>query len=178
MSSGSTRRRLARATLINLEGYDVMPCSYCSSQRPPLQCRMREGNTVCGECTRRGRPCDGNGVSLSEADRLVQAKRRIEVEEEATEEELLDLQRQMNERLSRLMRLRRQKRQIQTKGTKMLERGLQSMDELEAVEQQEAQAVVDARSAGAANIVDWTAILGASWSDPAGESSSEVVRRS
>ena len=90
---------------------------------------------------------------------MVQAKKRIEAAEEATEEELLDLQRQLNERLSRLIRLRRQKRHIQTRRQKMLEKGFQSMDELKESEPQESEAVVDARSAGAAHVIDWSAIL-------------------
>jgi hypothetical protein len=41
----------------------------------------------------------------------------------------------------------------------MLEKGFQSMDELEESERQESEAVVDARSVGAAHVIDWSAIL-------------------
>jgi hypothetical protein len=180
MSSAETARRKARAALIFSEGYVVMPCSFCSVKS--LQCVMKEGHKNCSECTRRGRSCDGKGVSLSEgkhilllmvvlalmcvADRLVQAKARLEADEEATEEELLELQRQLNERLSKLMRLRRQKRLLQSKGMKMLERDLQSVGELEAVEAAESSAaaesslVVDSMAAGAVDLIDWSTVFG------------------
>lgn len=64
MSSAETARRKARAALIFSEGYVVMPCSFCSAKG--LQCVMKEGHKNCSECTRRGRSCDGKGVSLSE----------------------------------------------------------------------------------------------------------------
>lgn len=113
------------------------------------------------------------------ADRLVQAKARLEADEEATEEELLELQRQLNERLSKLMRLRRQKRLLQSKGMKMLERDLQSVGELEAVEAAESSAVaesslvVDSVAAGAVDLIDWSTIFEGPSSS--GESPSGVV---
>ncbi|EXK43533.1 hypothetical protein FOXG_18863 [Fusarium oxysporum f. sp. lycopersici 4287] len=157
MSSASACSRSARVDLINSESFQIMPYSYCCSHH--LQCMMKPGNDVCEEYTRQDRPCDGKGISLTEADCLVQAKKRIEAAEEATEEELLDLQRRLNERLSRLIRLRRQKRHIETRRQEMLEKGFQSIDELEESERQESEAVVDARSAGAAYVIDWSTIL-------------------
>jgi hypothetical protein len=97
------------------------------------------------------------------ADRLVQEKNRIEADEEATEEELIQLQRQLNERLSKLMRLRRQKRLIQSKGLKALERDTESMSEREKAENlvvpSDSSAVVESIEAGAVDLIDWSAIL-------------------
>jgi hypothetical protein len=96
------------------------------------------------------------------ADRLVQAKARLEADEEATEEELLDLQRQMNERLSKLMRLRRQKRLLQSKGLRMLEQDVLAEGELESSAQPstgESSSVVDSIAAGAVDLIDWDSIL-------------------
>ncbi|RFN40978.1 hypothetical protein FIE12Z_13010 [Fusarium flagelliforme] len=181
MSSAETARRKRRALLILSEGYVVIPCSYYKSKS--AKCVMKEGHKNCSECTRRGRTCDGKGVSVAEADRLVQAKARLEAAEEATEEELLDLQRQVNERLSKLMRLRRQKRLLQSKGMKMLERDIQAEGDLEssvvpsAVE--ESSSVVDSIAAGAVDLIDWNSVFvdaPSEWIDSVvGESSSEVV---
>lgn len=156
---------------------------------------MKEGHSKCAECTRRGRPCDGQGISLvageaipgcpgvllvlicGVADRLALEKQRLEAAEEATEEELIQLQQQLNERLSRLMRLRRQKRQLVEKGTQMLNRGLASMDELDETERLESEAVVSAQSVLVTDLIDWNAV-GSSFdfsSGVIGEGSSEGV---
>jgi hypothetical protein len=64
MSSAESARRKRRALLILSEGYVVMPCSLCKSKS--LQCVMKDGHKNCAECTRRGRTCDGKGVSVAE----------------------------------------------------------------------------------------------------------------
>ena len=92
------------------------------------------------------------------ADRLALEKQRLEAAEEATEEELIQLQQQLNERLSRLMRLRRQKRQLYEKGAEMLNRGLASMDALEEAERLESEAVVSAQSVMVTDLIDWNAV--------------------
>ncbi|SPJ92831.1 uncharacterized protein FTOL_13796 [Fusarium torulosum] len=80
-----------------------MLCGYCGPRN--LKCWAKEGHKKCAQCTRRGRPCDGKGVTLLKGCRLEQ-------EEEIAENDILSLQQQMNERLSRLMHLRRQKKQL------------------------------------------------------------------
>ncbi|KAH7163642.1 hypothetical protein DER46DRAFT_604836, partial [Fusarium sp. MPI-SDFR-AT-0072] len=152
-------RRLARAKLIASTGYEIMPCSFCTENY--TKCMMKEGWKNCSECTCRGRSCDGKGVTLSEADRLVQEKNRIEADEEATEEELIKLQQQLNERLSKLMRLRRQKRLIQTKGLWALEKDSAAMNDRERMENlvSESEAVVESVEAGAADLIDWSAVF-------------------
>ncbi|KAH7169561.1 hypothetical protein DER46DRAFT_659189 [Fusarium sp. MPI-SDFR-AT-0072] len=155
MSSPETQRRLACAKLIASTGYEIMPCSLCVENY--TKCMMKDGWKNCSECTCWGRTCDGKGVTLTEE------KNRIEADEEATEEELIQLQRQLNERLSKLMRLRRQKRLIQSKGLKALERDTESMSEREKAENlvapPESTAVVESIEAGAVDLIDWSAIL-------------------
>jgi hypothetical protein len=113
------------------------------------------------------------------ADRLVQEKNRIEADEEATEEELIQLQRQLNERLSKLMRLRRQKRLIQTKGLRALEKELATMSDSEKADclVPEADRVVESVEAGAPDLIDWSVVF-----DPSfvveNETSSGVVGHS
>lgn len=65
---------------------------------------------------------------------------RLEREEEKAEEQMMAAQVALNEALNRLARLRRQKRALKSKGEEMVRRGLQSLDELEEAEQNEASA--------------------------------------
>ncbi|WXC47980.1 hypothetical protein QX201_007695 [Fusarium graminearum] len=124
--SKATRNRKARAKVIEEEGYSVMPCNYCSKHK--VKCWAKEGYDKCAQCTRRGRPCDGKGMTLVAAE-----KRRLEREEEVAENDLIELQRQVNERLARLMRLRRQKRQLQERAEEMTRRDVETLDDLEAL---------------------------------------------
>ncbi|KAH7182202.1 hypothetical protein DER46DRAFT_491871, partial [Fusarium sp. MPI-SDFR-AT-0072] len=50
----------------------------------------------------------------------------------------------VNERLARLMRLRCQKKQLNERGSEMLRRNVESLDELEALENAESFAVAEA----------------------------------
>lgn len=93
------------------------------------------------------------------ASRLTAEKRRLESEEEQAEEELIELQQQMNERLSRLMRLRRQRKQLQERGVEMVRRGLRSLDELDEAERQEADAVIEVQAHGGVDAIDWSTMF-------------------
>lgn len=83
----------------------------------------------------------------------------MEREEELAETELLDLQRQVNERLSRLMRLRKQKRQLLEKAETMVRRNVETLDELEAVENAESFAALEAQMVGASDVIDWNELF-------------------
>ncbi|KAF4457149.1 hypothetical protein FALBO_15260 [Fusarium albosuccineum] len=178
--SKATRNRKAQAILIETTGHLIMPCGYCEPRK--LRCWAKEGHKNCAQCTRRGRKCDGKGVTLVEADKFAAEKRRLEKEEEVAETELINLQQQVNERLGRLMRLRRQKRHLQERAEEMLRRNVETLDELEALENEESFAAVEAQSLGAVDVIDWSS-LGLEISDvlpslDLGESSSGVVGRS
>ncbi|KAM0367381.1 hypothetical protein ACHAPY_011726 [Fusarium culmorum] len=130
-----------------------MPCSYCAPRN--LKCWAKEGHSKCAQCTRCGRSCDGKGVTLLAADHFVTEKRHLEKEEEIAKNDLLSLQQQVNERLNRLMRLRRQKRQLQERADEMLCRNVETLDDLEAIENAESFAAVEAQLAGAVGVIDW-----------------------
>jgi hypothetical protein len=59
----STDYRKAAFVVIDTIGVLVMPCSFCEQKGFP--CKMATGYNKCKECTRRGRTCDGNGISLA-----------------------------------------------------------------------------------------------------------------
>jgi len=73
---------------------------------------------------------------------------------------MLQAQASLNEALARLARLRRQKRQLVTKGQHMTRLGLQSLDDLENEERRESDAVIEAQSLGALDLIDWNAVTG------------------
>lgn len=62
-TSKSAKSRIAASLVIDTIGVVVMPCSRCESLG--ISCKMAKGRDKCAECTRRGRPCDGNGISLA-----------------------------------------------------------------------------------------------------------------
>ena len=100
---------------------------------------------------------------MTSARKIVDEKRRLEREEETAEEELMRLQAEstrihnlMNAQFSKITRLRRQRRQVEEKGLNMIQRGLNSMDELEKAEKDEAAALELAQSNG--SYLDWSAI--------------------
>lgn len=177
----STRNRKAAVLVIETIGVIVMPCSFCESRG--LSCKMARGYQKCKECTRRGRSCDGNGISLAAgmisflciilvltvivAERLAAEKERIDAEERQTEQQLLlhqqkmmELTQSMNESFARLSRLREQRQQINVRGEQMLRRGAQSLDELDDIERAESEAVVDVQLNGGVDVIDWNAVLG------------------
>jgi hypothetical protein len=132
---------------------------------------------------------------MTSARKLADEKRRLERDEEAAEEELIRLQaefsrihNEMNAQFSKITRLRRQRRQVEVKGMDMIQRGLNSMDELEKAEKDEEAALELAKSNG--TFRDWSAVAEQStfeslglgsyidpslFSDVAGESSSGVA---
>lgn len=94
--------------------------------------------------------------------RIVDESNRLDREERDAEEAfrvertaLLEAQKRMDESLARLDRIRSQKRLLFSKGGDMVRRGLASLDEVEAIEQQESLAVVDAQVNGAFGLIDW-----------------------
>jgi hypothetical protein len=55
------RHRLAESIIRH--GYEVMPCSRCSSRG--LRCHMSARSSKCAECARSGKPCNASGVAIS-----------------------------------------------------------------------------------------------------------------
>ncbi|KJK83615.1 hypothetical protein H634G_00847 [Metarhizium anisopliae BRIP 53293] len=146
----STLRNDRLADSIESFGYDVMPCSFCSARG--LRCKMIERSSKCGEFGR-----------------IISESKRLDQEEERAEEQMLKAQAELNEALARLARLRRQKRQLVTKGQQMTRLGLQSLDALEEEERRESEAVIDAQSLGAIDVLDWNAVFGDALLNAAGD---------
>lgn len=90
-------------------------------------------------------------------DRWVKKRKELEDAELVAEDELLELQRQVNERLARLVRLRKQKRLLQEKGLQMLEKE-SAPEDLLSVAQEEADAAVDIQAVGGFGAIDWSSV--------------------
>ncbi|CCF43076.1 hypothetical protein CH063_12889 [Colletotrichum higginsianum] len=123
---------------------------------------MAEESSRCGECIRTGRSqCDGNNVANA-LSRCMSEQRKIEKEEREAEEEMEVLQVQLSTALGRLSRLRKQKRFLKDRGSELIRRGLQSLDELEAqdreVAEAEARVEQDLVSWGAGEVFDWSSL--------------------
>jgi hypothetical protein len=140
---------------------------------------MAEGTTRCAECVRRGRACDGFLVGDSMG-RVAAAIENVEVQEDRAEEDLLvvqakvlQAQREVTEVLARLRRLRKQKQTLRSRHNELFSRGMQELDEQDALEREltgleeltgpellslESEAVANARTVGAVDIVDWSSL--------------------
>lgn len=155
-----TEQKIKLAATIEEFGYDVMPCSFCHSRG--FRCRMMDKVSRCQECVRRGRSCDGAGVPLSSLNRVISESQRLRREEADTAERLARLHKETSEALAKLDRLRKQRETLVSRGATMVNRGLQSLDELDAAEREESEAVMSVQSMGGLDVVDWNAIF----SDP------------
>ena len=107
-----------------------------------------------------------HGCLTCSVTRIVEESNRLDREERDAEEAfrvertaLLEAQKRLDESLARLDRVRSQKRLLFSKGSDMVRRGLASLDEVEAVEQQESLAVVGAQANGAFGLVDWGGVF-------------------
>ncbi|KAI1286517.1 hypothetical protein F5Y03DRAFT_146408 [Xylaria venustula] len=114
-----------------------MPCSRCFDRS--LECKMMDGVTRCKECVRAGRTCDGSGISFASANNVVSEHHRLEREEKEAEKELVRVKEDLNTVLGRLSRLRQQRRFLKEKATKMVQRGLASLDKLDEIKRIKAE---------------------------------------
>lgn len=150
-----TEERHRLLALIEQFGVEVMPCSFCQGRH--FRCEMMEGVSRCKECVRRGRSCDGLLVG-STIRRVVDADDRLKVEEEKTEEKLLAAQAALSEAVAKLVRIRKQRASLKTRGVDLARRGAASLDELDALEREEAEAAISAQASGAVGVIDWSVL--------------------
>lgn len=123
-----TKQRLALAERIQQEGSEMLPCSRCDKRG--LQCLVSPASRTCGECKRSNVKCDSSGHSVGEWEKLRREEERIARETRTAREAVIEIQ-------SRLLRLEKQQSLLKKRGGEMLRRGLATLDELEAVEEQE-----------------------------------------
>ena len=91
-------------------------------------------------CVYLGKSCDVEALSSTQWEILEKAKNKLEAITEAAEMEFITVSAVTAEISARLARLRRQRKLLKRQGAEILRRGVSSLDELEALEEQEADA--------------------------------------
>lgn len=168
--SSFSLRRERLADNIACEGFEVMPCAFCSSRG--LSCRIIATNSRCSEYVRRGRKCDASAVPVSNLGRLTQEKKKLELQESEVEDEILRLQRASTAAFNRLLRLRKQKRLLQSRneveasrlGAELdredaSERERLGVDELPVAGSSESEVVPDLQALGHVDLINWDSVF-------------------
>lgn len=112
----------------------LTPCSFCKAQG--LVCKASPSeSSACYECVRRHEPfCDAQGITPQQLQKLVSQHDKVESELERAEE----LAEAAN---AKVRRLRKQKKVWFEKMTRAIHRGIDTVEELEGVEKEEAEAL-------------------------------------
>ncbi|SCO78500.1 uncharacterized protein FRV6_02713 [Fusarium oxysporum] len=160
----STNNRKSLYILVAAFRNPIMPCSNCISRKMVNSCVIDpDKSNRCDPYVKAGYSCDGHGLSVTAARKIVDEKRRLEREEEAAEDELIKLQAEstrihndINTQFAKITHLRRQHRQVKVKGLDIIQRGLNSMDKLEKAEQNKQAALESAIADG--TFRDWSVI--------------------
>lgn len=102
---------------------------------------------------------------MSVVTRVIAEAKRLGAKESELEEGFLKkraalraAQDEFDEALDLLERARRQRQSLVTRGREMTRRGLESLEELEASEQTEREAVIDIQSLVHADVIDWSSV--------------------
>ncbi|KAI7768299.1 hypothetical protein LZL87_014410 [Fusarium oxysporum] len=88
----STENRNSLRILVAAFGNPIMPCSNCVRRKMEDSCVLNLAKSNrCDPCIKSGISCDGHGLSVAAAKKIVNEKRRLEREEEAAEDKLIGL---------------------------------------------------------------------------------------
>ncbi|RKK10129.1 hypothetical protein BFJ66_g7715 [Fusarium oxysporum f. sp. cepae] len=88
----STENQKSLHILVAAFGNPIMPCSNCVYRKMEDSCVLNPAKSNrCDPCVKSGTSCDGHGLSVAAARKIVDEKRRLEREEEAAEDELINL---------------------------------------------------------------------------------------
>ncbi|KAI1085949.1 hypothetical protein F5B19DRAFT_480920 [Rostrohypoxylon terebratum] len=148
-SEKNVENKRALFCLVTRNGSSQMPCSYCQDRG--FSCVASEDSDRCSECIRVGRPhCDVYGLSRAGVADI--ANKFHSLEDELIEAEEAEAQARKAEELAagRVRRLRKQRRFWAEKLKRMINRGLDSIEELDRVEREEERAREEA--AGPSNV--------------------------
>ena len=164
MSSTASQKRSVLSVRIAKYGVLAMsPCKHCLADG--LECRVLSSNRKCANCVRRGIKCDAKEMPLGDFEKIDKERARIRAERAAAEESA-------SAALAKLDRLRKLESHLQQKEDEMIRRGLDSLEELEKVEEEEARArsmpeqPTAGLSASASDLADvtWSQLDLSSWS--------------
>src|SRR5438477_2337576 len=127
--SKKTQARHVLADQILRLGVVMHPCSRCSSSGG--SCLVAQGSLKCSSCTRSGVGCDVLEMpSGAQFDRIGREKRRLQAELDSEREALL-------KSLAKTARLEKQKASLERREADLLRRGVETVEELERLEESE-----------------------------------------
>jgi hypothetical protein len=81
--------------------------------------------------------CDVSGPSAGEWSRLEREEKKLNEDWSSTQSEIMSLQQRLLEMQSKLMRLDKQREMFRSRAAEMFRRGLKSLEELDALEEEE-----------------------------------------
>lgn len=134
-----TNNRLNLYSRVRDNGIIMPSCSRCLNSSPRLHCLVSSDSDRCAECIRAGGnvSCDVWGPSKGDWERLRRSEEKISTESDIALSEQQRLLAQLAEVSARLVRLEKHKKMFRSRAADMLQRGLKSLDELDAVEAKE-----------------------------------------
>lgn len=131
--SEKTKQKDSLLSIILQNAVTMPSCSFCEGRGIP-SCQVSSVDSArCTECVRLGRSrCDVQGLSASEL-------RRIGVQHQQLEDKLESAEERLRSAAAEVERLRKQKRMWFEKMMRAVRRGIDSVEELERVEAEEAE---------------------------------------
>ena len=167
MSSKSARHRSAQADRLERDCVLAMvSCKQCVRRKSP--CRLSSLSSRCTNCVRFGsKRCDPEEVPLPDYSKIDQEMERLEKLEEK-EEAALRVEEEIAEaalqraRLSRekLQRLRKQRKLLRRREQEVFDKGMETVEELERLEERERLnseiASVNPEAPVGAEVIDWS----------------------
>jgi len=109
-------------------------CSRCA--RRDFLCKVGKESSQCAECVRSSAKCDCRGPSDVEWQSLEQQEDMLEEKMRLTAVRADKLHQELREQYARMERLRKQKKSLKERSSEMLRRGIQSLNELDALDNQ------------------------------------------
>ena len=120
-SHNPKRQRKIRSLVIESLGIEMPLCTGC--RRAAVPCIFASNLERCARCVERNSCCSKALPSLSNWEKIKEEGDRLQREEE--------------EAMAKILRLRKQQRSFRSRAADMLRRGLNSLDELDAVKEKE-----------------------------------------
>lgn len=131
--SKKTEQSESLATAVFTRGSVMPTCSSCESSKTPC-IASEEDSSRCYECVLKKRGnCDMHGLTPAQMQKIARLHSQIEDELDAAEEEAMLANAKVN-------RLRKQRRLWAEKMARAVRRGIETIDELDRVEKEEAEA--------------------------------------
>lgn len=181
MSSRATIAARKQADRLELSAaFAMVRCSYCAKNN--YGCRLSNLHSKCTNCVRfRNKRCEPEELPLPDYSKIDREMERLEKEEAELEAKLRVEEDIAQAALVRARdvrdkqeRLRRQRKLLRRREKEMFEKGMETVDDLEALEElerlnQDLSSVNPEAPSGAA-VVDWSVF----WSEPVGNAGASV----